>query len=496
MVNKLRLGIIALIVLWASAVGVYSQAPSVLIDKVEINGKIVPYDGTEDIIIADTDSLYFSYKLSSMNSSSAMFQIKLFNNGDSSIKSGGVQSASYKGLAEGQYLISIGAFDMPGTWIAKSAMLKVIVNNRMRELIQRVDALSAKNSSDTLSEDAAAADSSGFGIWGILMGLAIGIVIAGIPLIIVSSKNRKNRGKKEMGANSDNINKEVHEKVVGENGSLKAEIAALRGQIDAMQARASEMKKRNRDLEESLNNLTSSKDELENLQKQKDDLFALIIHDIKNPAALIKSLVELLRSYDLTAVEQQEIIEDIAETTSKIVALSHEVSKILALETTQLNLDIQQWDLAATANEVVRRNMVHANKKEISFTFEAADNVPEVLFDVQKIEEVLDNLISNAIKFTMKGGKVRVKVYKEDSNVIAEVSDTGLGLSESDVQNAFRRGARLSAQPTGGESSTGLGLWIVKKLIEAHHGRVWVKSALGKGSIFAISLPINPPSDK
>jgi signal transduction histidine kinase len=103
----------------------------------------------------------------------------------------------------------------------------------------------------------------------------------------------------------------------------------------------------------------------------------------------------------------------------------------------------------------------------------------------------LDNLISNAIIFSHEKGQIRIRAFKQDSSIVVEVTDNGLGLSEEDIKEAFQRGAKLSAKPTQGESSSGLGLWIVKKLMEAHNGRVWVKSTLGKGSTFSITLPIN-----
>jgi signal transduction histidine kinase len=82
---------------------------------------------------------------------------------------------------------------------------------------------------------------------------------------------------------------------------------------------------------------------------------------------------------------------------------------------------------------------------------------------------------------------------QEGANAVIEVSDNGLGLSEEDIKRAFSKGARLSAQPTNGEHSSGLGLWIVKKIVEAHHGRVWVRSILGKGSTFAFQIPVSQP---
>jgi signal transduction histidine kinase len=267
----------------------------------------------------------------------------------------------------------------------------------------------------------------------------------------------------------------------------------LRGQIDALGMRGKELLEQNKELQESLNRLNNSKVELEELQKQKDELFTMIIHDIKNPAALIKNLVQLLRSYDLTATEQQEVIDDIVETTARIVSLSQEVSRVLALEGSRMTLDLEEVPINEIVEDIVRTNSINAEMKSIELVKELADDLPGVQVDPQKIGEILDNLISNAIKFTQKGGRVKVSSSFDGENVQIDISDNGLGLSESDINNAFQRGSRLSAKPTGSESSTGLGLWIVKKLIEAHHGHVWVKSALGKGSTFSISLPLKQP---
>ncbi len=248
-------------------------------------------------------------------------------------------------------------------------------------------------------------------------------------------------------------------------------------------------------MQESVHKLANRKDELEELQSQKDDLFAMVIHDIKNPAAIIKSLVELLRSYDLSASEQQEVISDIVETTSKIVSLSQEVSRILALESSRLILDIETVPINNIVEDIVRINTPLSNKKQIKLITELNDELPDAQVDPQKIAEVIDNLLSNAVKFTQRGGTVRLRTYKSEDNVVIDVTDNGLGLSESDIKSAFQRGARLSARPTEGESSSGLGLWIVKKLIDAHKGKVWVKSSLGKGSTFSISIPIMYKSD-
>ena len=185
-----------------------------------------------------------------------------------------------------------------------------------------------------------------------------------------------------------------------ENNNLKAELSALRSQLDGLQRRTEDMRMRNRELEESVNKLMDSKSELEQLQTQKDELFAMLIHDIKNPAGIIKSLVELLRSYDLSATDQQSIIDDILSTTKVIVQLSQEVSRVLALEGGKLNMDFRVANLNGICKNVYNRFKVKSNEKSISFLYDVPDGLPDIKLDDGKIDEVLSNLVSNAIKFT------------------------------------------------------------------------------------------------
>jgi signal transduction histidine kinase len=289
----------------------------------------------------------------------------------------------------------------------------------------------------------------------------------------------------------DNENTVKKDLTMDECRTLQAEIQALRMQIDRMAGTNKDLIKQNNILKDQVSKLRMGKEELEKLQTQKDDLFSIIIHDIKNPASLIKGLVELLSSYDLNAHEQKEIITDIANTTTKIVRLSQEVTKIISLEAGKIELELDTFNINQVLEDTLRVNQVAANKKNIKLLHDLDPDLPEVTADPQKIQEVFENLISNAIKFNYENGYVRVKSYVENRHVIVAVSDNGQGLSESDIKKAFSKATKLSAKPTGGESSTGLGLWIIKKIVERHQGRVWVKSALSKGSTFYASIPLH-----
>jgi signal transduction histidine kinase len=289
------------------------------------------------------------------------------------------------------------------------------------------------------------------------------------------------------------ISRAAYDAVLAENSRLKAELNNLRGQISALEARSRHLQQENKTLREQVERLSAKQQELEQLQEQKDALFAMVVHDIKNPALIIRSLVELLRSYDLSAQEQQEIINDIVETTTRIVELSQEISRILALEAKLLQLDIQPVDVAELIRSVCHQNKPMADRKSIAILQEIEPGLPLVPADPQRLEEVLDNLLSNAIKYSQPGATVIVRAYLKDERLHLEVEDNGLGMSEEDVRNAFQRGARLGNQPTGGEPSSGLGLWIVKRLVEAHHGRVRIRSALGKGTTVYVELPLEQP---
>ncbi len=475
-------------------------------DNIIIDKDTIKKSDWKNIVISQKDSITFTYHCESNDTSLPfLFNVKLQNEKDINTQSTNSGIIIYYGLPEGKYDLSIFAFSQ--RWSTNPATIWFRVNNRedslnkvIKLLIYEVKSLKQKKN---FSETAIAVNKSFL----IIISIILPIFFVIIFILIKFRKKLQIEPKFDeyyeeisptlyfeeqlMNTPEKQTVKPSYEDMTEENSQLREEINSLRKQIDILQNRSYEMKKKNKELEEKVDKLSKGKKELEELQKQKDELFAVIIHDIKNPVALIKSLVELLRSYDLSATEQQEIIADIFETTTKIVSLSQEVSRILSLETTSITLSIEPTNINDVINDVCRRNTVSAKNKSINILLDLKQDLPEAELDFQKVEEIIDNLVSNAIKFSHAGGEIRLRSnISEDNSLIIEVSDNGLGLSEGDIQKAFQRGARLSAKPTGNEPSSGLGLWIVRKLVEAHNGRVWVKSALGKGSTFAFSLPV------
>ncbi|GBD90228.1 sensor protein EvgS precursor [bacterium BMS3Abin04] len=320
----------------------------------------------------------------------------------------------------------------------------------------------------------------------------IGILTFLIKKNIFESQSSEPAEEKTPAKNEVNSTKanNLLEELKLENSQLRSKLAFLEVKLDKTNEKMEELKTHNSELQAKTDQLNESKKKLEDLQEQKDELLSIIVHDIKNPASAIRNFIELLESYDLNAQEQQEIMSGLLETSTHILALADEVSKIMNIEKTSFKLYLSLNNINKAVDIIAKRNQPIAQKKSIKLSVTEDESIPEISMDFNKIVEVIDNFVNNAIKFAPEGIRIEIITKIENNNVVVKVADTGYGLSETDVQKAFEKGTKLSTKPTGGESSSGLGLWITKKIIEAHKGRVWVKSHKGSGSTFAFQIPI------
>lgn len=483
---------------------------------VQINRREVPRQEWSDLVISRTDTITLDYRCRvNLDKFDAKLFRLLLKSDDGRAWQDAVRSPSilWTGLEQKKYTFVVLAF-APGTWQASPDSLHFTVDDveaaRRQQLAKPKPTAVPQDTIVPKNQSGGSLRESLYIIVGIIAALGFGVIVLQVrrQRRRVKTESQEKNGTPHMNTSTDitdDSNAEEkdgdsmiqdtlsYEQLQKENSALRAEIAALRGQIEALQVRTNELQKTNRELASQKERLLEHKKQLEELQVQKDELFSMVVHDMKNPAGLIRGLVELLRSYDLTAQEQQEIMEDLMATSTRILSLAQEVSRIVTLESGALKLDFNSYPVARIIEDVCRRNLVSASKKHIGFQVDIAPQLPESEVDVQKIEEVLDNLVSNAIKFSNNESQIKVKAYKTGENIVVEVIDNGPGLTEADIKRAFGRGARLSAKPTAGESSSGLGLWIVKKIVEAHHGRVWVKSSIMKGSTFAFELPLSQP---
>ncbi len=243
-----------------------------------------------------------------------------------------------------------------------------------------------------------------------------------------------------------------------------------------------------------LTRLESTNEELRRLNHLKSRFLAVAAHDLKNPMTTILLLADQLNeSWEDTAVigPKRKQLGRIRESVQKMLGIIQALLDSAAAETGQYELNLQSLDLAALVMDVADENRVYAESKQILLRCEIPSMGPvTALLDGARIRDVMDNLINNAIKFSPANRQIWVSLEGVGNKAIFRVKDQGPGLTDEDKRLVFGLYQRLSAQPTGNEFSTGLGLSIVKQRVELHGGRVWVESTYGKGATFCVELPL------
>lgn len=246
------------------------------------------------------------------------------------------------------------------------------------------------------------------------------------------------------------------------------------------------------DLTDAKNKLEIETAELEKVLKIKSDFVSTISHELRTPLAAIKESISIVLDGVTGAVTsgQSEFLNMAKRNVDRLGRLINDILNFQKLESGKMAFDIQKNDINEVVEEVGNTMATLANQKNLQFTLELEDNLPKVMFDKDKIIQVLTNFVSNAIKFTNEGG-ITIKTASKNSGVYISVNDTGIGIKEDDLPKLFREFEQLDkgdGRKTGG---TGLGLAISKKMIEGHEGRIWAASEYGKGSTFTFFLPFD-----
>lgn len=231
--------------------------------------------------------------------------------------------------------------------------------------------------------------------------------------------------------------------------------------------------------------------ELEELNRIKGEFMSMAAHDVRNPLASVVACADLIDSIIESAPPEKirRFVSQISAASRRINTIITNLLDVDAIDLGQRRLALTAKDLNEVAANVVEQNRVKAREKNIEIEFVAPPEPAMGLIDINAAEQVLENIISNAVKYSPPGREVRVKLSATSDVVRIEVSDQGPGISEDDQRQMFGKFRRLTAQPTAGEPSTGLGLWIVKRLTEAMNGTIACQSSLGHGTTFIASWP-------
>jgi signal transduction histidine kinase len=273
-------------------------------------------------------------------------------------------------------------------------------------------------------------------------------------------------------------------------GLHRLRVGMLKQQNRVMAARIHEHTARLRQNKAELEELNS---QLLQLNQAKNTFLGIAAHDLKSPLTALALEGELLATGSLSREEVVTRGAQIQEAASRMSQLVTKLLDVHAIESRRLDLQLAPVDLAEVVHTLRLSYEGMARAKAIRIELEVPGEGLPALADPTHLREILENLVSNAIKFTPPGPPERhlwIRARREADLAILEVQDQGPGFTEEDKQQAFESFARLSARPTAGEDSTGLGLSIVKRLVEAMGGTILLDSEAGRGATFRIELPL------
>lgn len=324
-----------------------------------------------------------------------------------------------------------------------------------------------------------------------------GLIFAGslVALLFVTTRSLVFKRIREIRASLERIHLRSPNAEVSDQGDELKEIAQFCYLLDEkMKNQHEELERRiqsaTRDLSETNKHLAAANEELENLSKAKSDFLSDISHELRTPLTSIKGAADILARK--ASCDDPEYLDIIKRNTDHLIKTVVDFLDYSKIESGQLELHLHEASLSAVAQDAVRSQKALAQKRSITLTVDVPHTIT-FAFDEQRIYQVLMNLLSNAIKFSPENGNVTVGALPSSNHTVhVYVQDEGPGIEERYQSVIFEKFYQIKGREnsTLHHGSSGIGLAICKGLVEAHRGRIWVESELGKGSKFVFSLPM------
>ena len=290
---------------------------------------------------------------------------------------------------------------------------------------------------------------------------------------------------KLLSLNKDSFYGLIHSDQDVLQGILKLMVTRLRT-LDVIQE---ELAQKNRKIASQKEEISKKNAELVSLNDEKNQLISIVAHDIRNPLASASTFVSLLKSeIDLLSEEHAEYVIYLQRSLDRITDLVTRILDVKAIESRYMNIKPSRFSVRSEVNDLISQLESKALQKDIQIVRELDEF--EATLDQGLFRQITENLVTNAIKFSPPSKSIHIRLTNSKDRLMFEVQDEGPGLTKEDKSKLFGRFRILSAKPTGGESSTGLGLSIVKKFTETMEGKVWCESKYGKGATFKIDLPM------
>jgi two-component system OmpR family sensor kinase len=240
---------------------------------------------------------------------------------------------------------------------------------------------------------------------------------------------------------------------------------------------------------------------LERLNEQKNQFLGMAAHDMRNPLGVVATYSELLLEEltDAIGTEHRSFLQHIHTSSTFMLGMVNELLDISKIESGNLELALAPVDLREFLTRIVMLNRVFAERKQIEIEFTMPDELPPSPLDEPKIEQVFNNLLSNACQYSHPHTTIRVSAQRRDNEAIITIQDQGQGIPSEELAQIFEPFHKTSVKSTEDEPSTGLGLAIVRRIVEGHGSKIQVESAVGEGTTFSFSLPLavdQPTADK
>ena len=285
------------------------------------------------------------------------------------------------------------------------------------------------------------------------------------------------------------IGDDVEDSAVEELQQQNRDFVKILGELEE---KREELEKLNEQLNEANRELNEANAKLTELSEMKEEFLALTTHDLRSPLTVISGVISFFTSGRLGELspEQKNMVSMMERNTQNLIELVNDLLDASKLESGTIRLDVASIDLRGVLDELRETMEPLAKEKEIELVETLPPDLPPVEADRAKLRRIILNLLSNALKFTRKGGRVEVRVEQQEESrrVRICVSDTGVGIAPEDVERLFDKYEQARSRATRGEKGTGLGLYITRQLLELHGSEIKVESEVGRGSTFSFTL--------
>jgi len=231
--------------------------------------------------------------------------------------------------------------------------------------------------------------------------------------------------------------------------------------------------------------------ELRRLERVRRDFVANVSHEFKTPLTAIQGFAETLLAGALDDLEnRQRFLEIIRDHAHRLARLTDDLLELSRIEAGKMELELRAVSAAEIIPPCIETARLKAAAKQLSLDAECPMDLPAARGDARRLQQVLQNLLDNAVQYTLPGGRIIVRARADAGNLVITVSDTGIGIPQAEQERIFERFYRVDAARSRDVGGTGLGLAIAKHIVEAHSGRIWVESAVGTGSDFHFRVPL------